>query len=111
MVERNRELAALQGLLRRYPVVGIIGVRLVGKTTLARALASRTTIPITYFDLENPEDTALMSSTREIRPFRWQKRCGPVPCPVSLTTCSRSAKGVRQVGRDQWVTGTQRHGA
>ncbi len=61
MVERNRELAALQRLLRRYPVVGIIGARQVGKTTLASALASRTTIPITYFDLENPEDTARLA--------------------------------------------------
>lgn len=35
MIERQHELSILKGLLRRYPVVGIVGARQVGKTTLA----------------------------------------------------------------------------
>ena len=34
MVHRNEELAILQGLLKRHRVVGILGSRQVGKTTL-----------------------------------------------------------------------------
>jgi len=36
MIERDRELNTLRRLLRRHPVVGIIGAHQVGKTTLAR---------------------------------------------------------------------------
>src|SRR5438045_1648295 len=55
MIARTRELQTLQGLLRRHRVVGIIGARQVGKTTLARMLAARMSGPHSYFDLENPE--------------------------------------------------------
>jgi predicted AAA+ superfamily ATPase len=42
-------------------VVGIIGARQVGKTTLARQLATRMAEPVFYYDLENPEDLAKLS--------------------------------------------------
>src|SRR5205807_7205991 len=45
-------------LLRRHPVVGILGARQVGKTTLARQLMVRCTGCTTMFDLENPADVA-----------------------------------------------------
>lgn len=61
MVERSRELTTLHGLLRRHPVVAIIGARQVGKTTLARALVRRESRPTHLFDLENPEDQARLS--------------------------------------------------
>jgi predicted AAA+ superfamily ATPase len=38
MLQRDRELATLRGLLRRHPVVCIVAARQVGKTTLARTL-------------------------------------------------------------------------
>jgi predicted AAA+ superfamily ATPase len=56
MIERRRELKTLRRLLRFYPVVGIVGARQVGKTTLARSLVAETKVPVSYFDLENPED-------------------------------------------------------
>jgi len=56
MIERTRHLSILEKLLSRYRVVGIIGARQVGKTTLARAILARHKGPCTYFDLENPED-------------------------------------------------------
>ena len=61
MVDRPLELEALDRLLRRFPVVGIIGARQVGKTTLARDFAARTGKKVVYYDLENPEDLARLT--------------------------------------------------
>jgi len=58
MIERKRELKTLGGLLARNPVVGILGARQVGKTTLARRFAARRASPVAFFDLENPADLA-----------------------------------------------------
>ncbi len=58
LIDRNREVETVRKLLRRHPVVGIIGARQVGKTTLARFLIEKTEGPSFYFDLENPEDLA-----------------------------------------------------
>lgn len=60
MVKRSEELATVERLLRQYPVVGITGARQVGKTTLARRIATRRKGPVTHFDLENPEHLARM---------------------------------------------------
>jgi predicted AAA+ superfamily ATPase len=69
VIERTRELDILQGLVRRHLVVGITGARQVGKTTLAYALAKRINIPVSFYDLENPEDMARLSD-----PMRALKR-------------------------------------
>jgi predicted AAA+ superfamily ATPase len=58
MIDRKQGVETIQGLLRRHPVVGMIGVRQVGKTTLARLLIEKTKGPSSYFDMENPEDLA-----------------------------------------------------
>jgi hypothetical protein len=58
MIDRDKEIGTLSILLTRHPVVGIVGARQVGKTTLARSLVARTKSPVSYFDLENPEDLA-----------------------------------------------------
>ncbi len=61
MLRRRQEMDALNGLLSRYPVVGSIGWRQVGKTTLARAIAENFPKPVVYYDLENPEDHSRLS--------------------------------------------------
>jgi predicted AAA+ superfamily ATPase len=61
MIHRRRELETLRGLLRRHRVVGIIGARQVGKTTLARTLAEKWPGRSVIFDLENPEDLARLA--------------------------------------------------
>jgi predicted AAA+ superfamily ATPase len=58
MIQRPLELNTLERLLKRHPVVGIVGARQVGKTTLARMLVHGRAGLATFFDLENPEDLA-----------------------------------------------------
>ncbi len=61
MIERPREVKTLIKLLKHYPVVGIIGARQVGKTTLARILLKYIHRDTTYYDMENPEDLARLA--------------------------------------------------
>jgi len=61
MITRTREQTTLVKLLTRYPVVGIVGARQVGKTTLARYLRRGMRTPPAYFDLENPEHLARLT--------------------------------------------------
>ena len=61
MIDRNREVKKLLSLLKHYRVVGIIGARQVGKTTLARALLDHVHGSSYYYDLENPEDLARLA--------------------------------------------------
>lgn len=58
VLPRPTHLAAASTLLRQFPVVGLIGARQVGKTTLARELARASDEPVTLFDLEDPRDLA-----------------------------------------------------
>ncbi len=61
MINRDSEIRKLLSLLKHYRVVGIIGTRQVGKTTLARALLNHVSGPSRYYDLENPEDMARLA--------------------------------------------------
>ncbi len=61
MIERRQEIDTLHGLLKRHPVVGIIGARQVGKTTLARLFVKESQQKSSYFDLENPEEIARLA--------------------------------------------------
>jgi predicted AAA+ superfamily ATPase len=61
MIERRSEIEALGQLLRRHPVVGIVGPRQVGKTTLASNLVRTIDKPAAVFDLENSEDLARLA--------------------------------------------------
>ena len=68
---RQREVASLTGLLRRHVIVGILGARQVGKSTLARLVAKTRRDPVTFFDLENDEDLArLADPLLALKPLR-----------------------------------------
>jgi uncharacterized protein len=54
MIERPGHLERLHTLLGQFPVVGLIGSRQVGKTTLAMSFADSAPGDVTRFDLENP---------------------------------------------------------
>jgi hypothetical protein len=58
LIQREAELRNVTGLLKRFPVVGLVGARQVGKTTLARMVQERTRGRTHAFDLERPEDVA-----------------------------------------------------
>ena len=58
MIHRENHLARLEALLSRHKVVGVVGARQVGKTTLVHELARRRAEVCTYFDLEKAEDLA-----------------------------------------------------
>lgn len=54
-----------------FPVVGILGARQVGKTTLARQLAAQWEGPVKHFDLEDLDDEARLADPSFIlRPLR-----------------------------------------
>ena len=61
MLQRRQEVDTIKSLLSRCPIVGIVGARQVGKTTLARAIAEEFPEPVAYYDLENPEDLSRLS--------------------------------------------------
>ncbi|MBI5495893.1 MAG: ATP-binding protein [Deltaproteobacteria bacterium] len=58
MLGRHDELSELKRLLKRFPVVAIVGPRQVGKTTLALRLLRD--MPGTHLDMENPADARRM---------------------------------------------------
>lgn len=57
-ITRSAHLSRVSGLLQRSPVVGILGARQVGKTTLARQLVAERGESVAFLDLENPVDLA-----------------------------------------------------
>lgn len=54
-IERSIEKCVRESL-KRYPVVGLIGCRQVGKTTLAKKIKDTPGINAIYLDLELPSD-------------------------------------------------------
>jgi len=61
MIDRELHARQITGLLRRFPVVAILGARQVGKTTLAASIAPTLSNHISRFDLENPSDLARLA--------------------------------------------------
>lgn len=55
MIDRSLHKEILY-LLKNFPAVAILGARQVGKTTLAKQIASNQSKPFLYLDLENPLD-------------------------------------------------------
>lgn len=58
MIPRTHHLDRLKKLLESAPVVGLLGARQVGKTTLARLLVAERKGQTRFFDLEDPRDLA-----------------------------------------------------
>jgi len=61
MIDRERHARQITGLLKRFPVVAILGARQVGKTTLAASIAPNVSNRVIRFDLENPSDLARLA--------------------------------------------------
>ena len=61
MIARLEHLHAIRRLLTSFPVVGLLGARQVGKTTLAGLLAKSFVGTVTRFDLEDPRALARLA--------------------------------------------------
>ncbi len=61
MYIERRITSTLHDLLDQFPVVGLIGPRQVGKTTLAMRLRQTISVPSLYLDLELPEAQSKLS--------------------------------------------------
>jgi predicted AAA+ superfamily ATPase len=61
MIDRELHARQITGLLKRFPVVAILGARQVGKTTLAASIAPTLSDRISRFDLENASDLARLA--------------------------------------------------
>lgn len=60
MIERQKLTTTLE-IVRNFPVLGIVGPRQVGKTTLSKQLMNEIDKESIYIDLENPRDLARMA--------------------------------------------------
>lgn len=60
MIRRGLETAVVDSL-SRFPVVGLLGARQVGKTTLAKRIAGQNFGSTVHLDLEKPSDLARLS--------------------------------------------------
>ena len=58
MIKRTKHINRVKDLLSRFPVVSVVGARQVGKTTLAKEVASGKRCEHHFFDLEDPADIA-----------------------------------------------------
>ena len=71
MIIRREHEAWVRELLEDFPVVGIVGARQVGKTTLARRLIADLPGPVTVFDLEDPtHEQRLTDAKLALAPLR-----------------------------------------
>jgi predicted AAA+ superfamily ATPase len=61
LITRKHHLDALRGLLRRYPVVAVLGARQVGKTTLTGDWLRGNAAHGRRFDLEDPRERAQLA--------------------------------------------------
>lgn len=61
MIDRPTHLNKLRELLATFPIVGLLGARQVGKTTLARQLSTSFKGSVTRFDLEDPRALARLT--------------------------------------------------
>lgn len=59
-IDRFTYFKKVKNLLKKFPVVALMGSRQSGKTTLARQIKESWEGPVHYFDLENPLDMARM---------------------------------------------------
>ncbi len=64
MIPRPHAYKNITKILELFPVAALLGPRQCGKTTLARIIAKEN--PSTFFDLENPVDTARLSAPMSV---------------------------------------------
>ena len=92
MIERGPGRTRIERLLRSFPVVGILGARQVGKTTLARQVAAARRGAVHWFDLEDPADRArLAEASLVLPPLRGLVVLDEIQRARSSSPCSASS--------------------
>ncbi len=64
MIERLAQIAHIESLMEQSPIVGIIGARQVGKTTMTYEIEKKWDAPVTRFDCEDPDDLARLNNPK-----------------------------------------------
>ena len=68
MIERKYFLSQIKEAFEMHAVCAILGPRQCGKTTLAKLYTQELSTPVHVFDLENPQDLALLESPSLVLP-------------------------------------------
>jgi len=101
LILREWHLERLRWLLSFSPVAAILGARQVGKTTLAKQLVASWEGPVTWFDLEAPEDLARlqepMLALERLRGLVVLDEIQRMPglCPLLLVLADREGEPAR----------------
>lgn len=61
MIIRQKYIDEIHQLTEYFPVIGILGARQVGKTTLAKEMMTMLKKKVIYLDLEKPSDLAKLN--------------------------------------------------
>ena len=61
---RQHYINQVSNYQRTHPVVALLGPRQVGKTTLAKQFIEQQSLPVHYFDLEDPDDLASLENAK-----------------------------------------------
>lgn len=61
MIQRQSRIRDVQRMLREFPVVGILGARQTGKTTLAQQVGAKARGQVHRFDLEDASDRSVLA--------------------------------------------------
>jgi uncharacterized protein len=100
MLARSAHVRRIRDLLSEFPVVGLIGARQIGKTTLAAAVAENEPTSV-HFDLEDPRDLAKLNAPMlALEPLRGlvvldEVQHRPELFPVLRVLADRRAKPAR----------------
>ena len=88
MIDRSGHLNRIAGLLKRFPIVAILGARHIAKTTLVTQIIRTYRGVSLCFDLEDPTDIAAGGSDAGATGADWTHRAGRNPAPPESVSSS-----------------------
>jgi hypothetical protein len=115
-LSRRLHREAIARLFEVFPVVALLGARQVGKSTLARAFARRSRVPVEFLDLEDPEERRRLADPglvlRDLRGLVVLDEVQAVPdlFPLLRVLADRPGRpaSTAAAGLGRWPTGSGR---